>query len=133
MSKTELPKLRVTDLNMRTKTFAAELDYGPGYEAALKALGLPANYDKVVDVVGNFYVEGLDDGATAVLDGAAFVKHPETGAEVSFEYIGLDDVHADDALAEAAQRSTFASDLYAEYAEYAAAAAEAAWESYNDR
>jgi hypothetical protein len=95
------PKLVVTRIDYRTMTVKAELDLGPGYEKALEILGLPSDYGYVIDVEGSCYFERQDDSATLILDGSAYVVHPnDSSKSFAFEYIGLEDLDLDDALAE---------------------------------
>jgi hypothetical protein len=122
-------KIRITSLNVRTKTFQAELDAGPGFIAALLALNLSPDFEYVLDIEGQFRIYGVDDGASVELDSVAYLIHPKTGAAVSFGSANLDTQVLEEALFEAGYNNA---DVQQEYSEMLQAAGEAAWESYND-
>lgn len=117
-------------IDARSKTFTADLDAGPGYDAALAALNLAPNYGYVLTVQGDLYIVSADEGASVELDGDAFLIHPETKATISFTKANLDTATLEEALFEAGYNNA---DVQQEYNEILIAANEAAWESYNER
>jgi hypothetical protein len=122
--------IRITSLNVRTKTFQAELDAGPSFTAALTALNLSPDFNYVLDVEGSFTVCAADEGASIELADNAYLINPKTGAAISFGAANLDTAILEEALFEAGYNN---SDVQQEFSEILQAAAESAWESHNDR
>lgn len=77
------------NLNMREKSFTAELDSGPGYDAALQALKMDPNYGYVLDIEGTFRLGHDGDGPVLRLEDA-YVVNPITWYKISFQEAGLD-------------------------------------------
>lgn len=122
--------IRITSINVRTKTFQAELDAGPGFDTALSALKLSSDFSYVLDVEGYFKIVPADEGASIELDGDAFLVNPKTGKTITFGEANLDTTVLEEALFEAGYNN---GDVQQDYNELLMAAYEAAWESANER